>query len=678
MDEDRLPAALPEAAALAAKLRREIDHHNYLYYVLDAPVISDAEFDRLMRRLQDLERRFPQLVTPDSPTQRVGAPPAAQFTSVVHRVPLLSLANAFSDAELRAFHQRVVNLLPGEDVAYVVELKIDGLAVNLTYERGVLVRGATRGDGVTGEDVTANIRTIRSIPLRLHGAAPPELLEVRGEVFMPRQAFARLNREREGAGEPPFANPRNAAAGSLRQLDSRITAARSLDSFMYGLGWQEGLTLATHTDLLAYLRAQGFKVNPHIRRFTDFAAVISYCQSWAEKRGDLPYDIDGMVVKVDDLSQQRRLGSTAKDPRWAIAFKFPAAQATTVVEDIFVRVGRTGVLTPTAVLRPVRLAGTTVSRATLHNEDYIKNKDIRVGDTVVIHKAGEIIPEVVEVLSAKRRGHEKPFNMPDHCPVCHGPVVRVAGEAAHKCTNPACPARKRENLIHFASRDAMDIAGLGEAVVNLLADAGLVADVADFYRLRAEEVAGLERMGAKSAQNLLQAIAASKANPLSRLLFALGIRHVGAKAAGVLARHFGTLDALARADAADLMALPDIGPKIAASVQAYFADPDNRALVEKLRQAGVNFTEPQVPGAVGAPQPLAGQTFVLTGTLARYTREEASRRIAALGGTVSSSVSRRTSYVVAGANPGSKLDKARALGVPVLDEAAFLALLERR
>jgi len=672
---DRLISSKEAAAAEISELRRQINYHNYRYYVLDNPEISDAEFDRLMRRLLELEAAFPELVTPDSPTQRVGGAVAAGFERVAHLTPMYSLANAFSPEELRAFDNRVRSALGVGQVQYVVELKIDGLAISLLYENGRLVRGATRGDGTFGENVTMNVRTIRSVPLTLdHASVPvPPQMEIRGEVYMPRREFDRVNQEREAAGEPLFANPRNAAAGSLRQLDPRVTASRGLEVFTYGIATQADLGLQTHAETLAYLQQLGLRVNPQYQVLDNIEEVIAYCQSWTERRHTLPYDIDGLVIKVNDLRYQQELGFTAKDPRWAIAFKFPAEEAITVVEDIFVRVGRTGVLTPTAVLRPVRLAGTTVSRATLHNADYIAEKDIRIGDTVVIHKAGEIIPEVVRVMPERRTGQERLYTMPAACPECGGPITRISGEAAHRCTNPKCPAQLRERLIHFVSRDAMNIEGLGPAVVTALVEAGLVKDAADLYYLKLEDLVQLERMGQKSAEKLLAAIEASKQAGLARVLYALGIRYVGAKAAAILARHFGDIEALKNVSETELTAIEEIGPKIAQSITAYFADGENLALIDKLRQAGVKLTADAAPAA-GAQ--LAGKTFVLTGTLSRFTRREAAELIEARGGKVAGSVSKNTDFVVAGEAAGSKLDKARRLNIPVLDEAAFLELLQ--
>lgn len=654
------------------ELRRLLHYHSHRYYVLDAPEIEDAEFDRLYQRLVKLEQDHPELITPDSPTQRVGGTPAEGFERVAHSVPMLSLSNAFSAEDLLAFDARVRNGLPDDSLEYVVELKIDGLAINLVYESGRLLRAATRGDGTEGEDVTSNVRTIKAVPLVLNGQVPP-VMEVRGEAYMPRPAFDRLNDERLEAGEPLLANPRNAAAGSLRQLDSRVTASRTLDIFVYGMGARDELTVTTHEQTLQFLQELGFKVNPHYRVFKTIGEVIDYCESWAEKRVDLPYDIDGLVIKVNSLAGQRQLGSTAKDPRWAIAFKFPAEQATTIVEDIVVRVGRTGVLTPTAVLRPVRLAGSTVSRATLHNEDFIKEKGICIGDTVIIHKAGEIIPEVISVVESRRTGAEKSFVMPAACPECGSMVLRIPGESAHKCINSACPALLREGLIHFVSRDAMNIDGLGQAVVTSLVDSGLVADAADLYTLTAEQVLNLERMGPKSAQNLIDAIAASKQAGLARLLFGLGIRFVGAKAAATLARHFGDIELVAKASADELTALDEIGPRIAESVVEYFARPEAERLIAKLTAAGVKLTE-EIRRTTGI-LPLTGKTFVLTGTLPTLTRNDAAELIESQGGKVTSSVSKKTDYVVAGEEAGSKLDKAQKLSITVLNEAELMALL---
>lgn len=671
-----IPQTMPAAAEAAEELRRKLNHHNYQYYVLDQPELADDEYDRLMQQLIAIEDAFPALITPHSPTRRVGGSPAEGFGRVAHLTPMLSLGNAFSPDGLLAFHQRVVNVLGAtEPVEYVVEQKIDGLAINLVYEQGLLVRAATRGDGIEGEDVTANIRTIKSIPLRLQGeaAAAAGLLEVRGEVYMARTEFERLNKLREQNGEPLLANPRNAAAGSLRQLDPRVTAERALAVFIYGMGVHEGVELDTHAQTLAYLQTLGFKVNQCYQVFSDIEEIAGYCQSWAAKRSDLPYEIDGLVIKVNDLASQKLLGATAKDPRWAIAFKFPAEQSTTVIRDIMISVGRTGALTPTAVLEPVRLAGSTVSRATLHNEDYIQQKDIRIGDTVVIHKAGDVIPEVVAVVTASRTGAEQPFVMPEYCPECGSPAVRLEEESARKCINQDCPALLREGLIHFVSRDAMNIDGLGPALLTSLLAAGLIKDAADLYQLTADKILLIERTGEKSAANLLSSIANSKTAGLARLLFGLGIRYVGVKAAAVLARHFGNIDALARAQVEDLIRLEEIGAKIAESVVRYFAVPANLALIKKLQTLGVKTTQDRVTADI--PQPLAGLTFVLTGTLTAMTRQEAAAKIEALGGKVAGSVSKKTSYVVAGAEAGSKLAKASQLGVKIIDETEFSLLV---
>lgn len=666
--------AIPEnVIKRAGELRREIERHNHNYYVLDRPAITDAAFDRLMRELADLEQEHPGLATPDSPTRRVGGRPREGFVTVRHPAPLLSLGNAFAEGELRDFDRRVRQALPGEKVEYIAELKIDGLAVSLLYENGLLIRGATRGDGEHGEDITPNLRTVRAVPLRLKENIP--LLEVRGEVFMPKEAFARLNESRDEAGEQLFANPRNAAAGSLRQLDPGVTAARKLSIFVYALGQAEGVDLPAHSAVLAWLRGQGFKVNPHYRLLPDIDAVLGYCREWQQDRFNLPYATDGVVVKLNALSQQLRLGATMKSPRWAIAWKYPPEQARTVVKDIIVRVGRTGVLTPTAILSPVRLAGTTVTKATLHNEDMISEKDIRIGDTVLVHKAGDVIPEVLEVIRDAPRPSEKPYAMPAECPDCHRPVIRREGEAAVRCTNPACPSRCREGLIHFVSRNAMDIAGLGPAVLSQLIATGQVQDAADLYRLKKDELAAMERMGEKSAQNLLEAIEISKKNELHRLLFALGIRHVGERAAKILAGRFGSMDNIASAGLEELVEIPEIGPKIAESITEYFALKENLGLLDKLARLGVNMTSESARHRSGT-LPLEGQTVVLTGGLKNYTRQEAGEMIEKLGGRVSSSVSKKTDLVVAGEDPGGKYQKAVALNVKILDEEGFTALLE--
>ncbi|MBE0466865.1 MAG: NAD-dependent DNA ligase LigA [Candidatus Desulforudis sp.] len=662
-----------EARVRAGELRRQIEYHDYCYYVLDDPVIEDAEYDQLYRSLVELESAFPELVTPDSPTQRVGGRPREGLPTVNHRSPMLSLANAFEESDLRDFDRRVRAALPGETVEYVVELKFDGVAVSLTYENGRFIRGATRGDGETGEDITPKLRTLRSVPLRLRRPAPGTL-EVRGEVYMPKQDFARLNERREEAGQALFANPRNAAAGSLRQLDPAVTAARRLNLWIYSVGFTDEPAFSRHSEALAWLREAGFRVNPHIRVFSELHETLDYVNDWREPRFSLPYVIDGMVLKVDRLDQQERLGATLKSPRWAVAFKFPAEQAETAVEDIIIRVGRTGVLTPTAVFNPVRLAGTTVSRAALHNEDLIREKDIRIGDRVIIHKAGDIIPEVIRSLPEKRSGREKAFEMPGDCPDCGTRVLRPDGEVGVYCPNLACPARLRESLLHFVSRGAMDINGLGPAVIQQLLDRRLVADPADLYVLTPADLIGLERVGPKSAENLLSAIEKSKGNSLARLIVALGIRHVGERAAQLLAERFGSLDGIMAAGREELEAVPDIGPKIAESVVAFFARKQNHCVVDKLATAGVNTLEEKRT----APKtgPFTGKSFVLTGTLERFTRQEAGELIENLGGRVVSNVSRQTDYVVVGRNPGGKYEKAAKLGITILSEPEFTELLE--
>ena len=649
-------------------LRRELEQANYEYYVLDNATMSDYDFDHKLRRLEELEAAHPELASPDSPTQRVGGEVADGFAEVVHRVPLESLQDVFSLDELQEFGQRVAEALP-DGVEYDVEPKVDGLSVALEYENGVFVRGATRGDGLVGEDVTENLKTIRSIPLRLPEALPS--LIVRGEVFMPRQVFEDLNAEAELQGKPLFANPRNAAAGSMRQHDPKIAAQRRLDIRVFNVQWAEGRTFTTHSEALDYLVSQRFKVIPH-ETCTDMTAAGELIRRMGDERESYPFDIDGAVVKVNDLSDRERLGSTAKFPRWAAAFKYPPEQKESVVEDIVVQVGRTGVLTPKAVVKAVRLAGTTVTNATLHNQDFITEKDIRIGDTVLVQKAGEIIPEIVSVIKEKRPQGTQPYFLPTTCPVCGAPVERDEDGAHIRCTGAECPAQRLRHLVHFASRDAMDIEHLGPAVVEALVGAGLVKGPGDLYHLKAEDVEQLERMGKKSAENLIAAIEKSKSAGLGRLLFAFGIRQVGQKAGKVLAARFGTLDALMAADAEALTTVPDIGAITAQSLLEWFQSPQSIHLIETLRAAGVSFQSTEAP--VG--EALAGKTFVLTGTLEHLGRKEATERIEAQGGKVSGSVSKKTSYVVAGEAAGSKLKKARELGIPVLTEAQLLCMLE--
>lgn len=662
--------------AEAEKLRSEIRHNEYLYYVLDAPEITDAEYDRMMVRLRELEARYPDSIPADSPTQRVGGRASSQFTEVRHLEPLLSLGNVFSAEELRAFDERVRSGLPaGSKVEYVMEPKIDGLACSLIYENGKLVRAATRGDGVVGENVTANVRTIRSIPLTLkvpEGEAVPELLDVRGEVYMPRQAFMRLNEQRAERGESEFANPRNAAAGSLRQLDPQVTASRSLSFFAYYLVGEGAQP--KHSESLALLARYGFKVSENYKVVENIDEAIKYIGDFNELRQGLSYDTDGAVIKVNDVYQQRILGATGKDPRWATAYKYPPEQAETTLEDIDWRVGRTGVLTPTAVLTPVKLSGSVISRATLHNEDFIRAKDIRIGDRVVINKAGEIIPEVLRVVAEKRTGDEKEVEIPSVCPECGWRVERQGEEAAIRCTNPHCPALGREGLIHFVSRDAMNIDGCGPSVINALLDAGLVRDAADLYSLRKDDLLKLERMGEKSADNLLAALDESKKNELDKLLFALGIRHVGVKVARILATEFGSMEKLQQAQPEELAQIRDIGDKIAESAVTWLNVPANIDLVERLAAAGLTMTF--TPPASQEDNPFFGKTLVFTGTMPTLGRAEAKTMAQDVGAKVSGSVSKKTDYVIAGAEAGSKLEKAQQLGVTVIDEAEFLRLLK--
>jgi DNA ligase (NAD+) len=686
-----------DLADRAIELRELIDHHSQRYYGLDDPEVSDAEYDELVRELARIEADHPELVAPDSPTRRPGgAAPSPDspvtFSPVTHLVPMLSLDNAFDLSDLLAWGKRLERLVP-EPVAFVGEPKLDGLAVSLTYENGRLVRAATRGDGVTGEDVTANVLTIDSVPRRLRLTDPPsvsgargvpEILEVRGEVFMRLAAFEELNRRQAEAEKRLFANPRNAAAGSLRQLDPAVTASRNLSLSVYGFGAREGgRPLTTHWETLEWLAEAGLPVNERAERFTDLEGVHGFASSMLEHRHDLGYDVDGAVVKVDDLEQRRRLGATSKAPRWAIAFKFPPEEKTTVLKQIFVSIGRTGRATPFAELEPVFVGGSTVARATLHNEDEVARKDIREGDTVVVRKAGDVIPQVMAPVPTRRPRASVPWTFPASCPECGGPLVRLEGEADRYCVNLECPAQRVQRILHFASRGAMDIEGLGEKLVIQLCQRELVKDAADIYPLSKATFLDLERFADKSADNLVSAIDASKSRPLAKLLVGLGIRHVGPTAAIALAADLGHMDRIAEASVEDLVAVEGIGPIIAESVQRFFAAEPNREVVEKLRAAGVNLEGPKRADAAGAVTgagagvlPLAGLTFVLTGTLAGMTRDEAQAAIEAAGGKVSGSVSKKTAYVVAGESPGSKLDKAQSLGVPVLDEDGLRSLLE--
>jgi DNA ligase (NAD+) len=677
-----------------AELREIINHHNYRYYVLDSPEISDAEYDELMKELRQLEADHPELVSPDSPTQRIGAPPVEAFGVVEHPQPLLSLANAFSYEELAAWHKRVSNLLGGRQFDLVCEPKIDGLAVALTYVDGLLVTGATRGDGYRGEDITQNLKTVRSIPLSVSKEAPPRF-EVRGEVYLPKAGFKKLNEERAKEELPLFANPRNAAAGSVRQLDSGITARRPLDIFIYGLGWAEGKAVPdTHWEIMQYLKSLGFKINPNIALCQSLDEAEKYYQSWAESREKSPYEADGIVAKVNYIALQQELGTVAHEPRWAIAYKFPAVQGTTKLIDIGINVGRTGSLNPYAILEPVRVGGVVISSAALHNEEDIHRKDIRIGDWVVVQRAGEVIPEIVEPIVSRRTGKEKIFHMPGRCPVCGSEVIKPEGEAMHRCTNAACPSQALERIKHFVSRGAMDIDGVGEKLCQALFEAGLIKDAADLYRLTREQLLGLERMADKSASNVLNSIEKSKDRPLARVIFALGITHVGEQYAERLEEHFNSIDVgdqyaellaehfdrinnLAKASQEELLAIPSIGPKIAESIVAFFRQEGNRQIIEKLRKAGVRLEREKVKEAQPEGLPLAGLEFVLTGKLDSFSRSEAEAKIKALGGKAGSDVTRKTSYVVMGADPGSKLAKAEKLGTKTLSEAEFLELLDK-
>ncbi len=649
------------------QLRRELERAGYEYYVLDKPTMSDYDYDHKLRRLEELEQAHPETVTPDSPTQRVGGQALSTFEPVQHRVPLESLQDVFDFDEVRAFDQRVQSAVAG--AVYVVEPKVDGLSVALEYENGLFVRGATRGDGQVGEDVTANLRTVRSIPLRVDGA--PEHLIVRGEVFMPKKVFHALNDERERRGEALFANPRNAAAGSLRQQDPKIAAQRKLDILVFNVQWSDGAAFQTHEETLDYLAQKGFKVIPH-KLCTTMDQVTERITQIGEDRDQFSFDIDGAVVKVNDLSQRAVLGSTAKFPRWAAAYKYPPEVKPSRLTDIVVQVGRTGVLTPKAVLEPVRLAGTTVTSATLHNQDFISDKDIRIGDTVLVRKAGEIIPEVLSVVLDKRPADSQPYFLPKTCPVCGAPVERDEDGAHMRCTGAECPAQLLRNLTHFASRDAMDIDGLGVAVVENLVNAGLVKTPGDLYFLKEEDVAGLDRMGKKSAQNLMAAIRRSKDQDLARLIYAFGIRQVGQKAGKILAARFKTMDALEQATLEELTAVNDVGEITARSILTWLESPQSRHLIARLRQAGVNMTAAEQ----GSDQRFAGMTFVLTGGLEQFTRDQAAAMIEDRGGKSAGSVSKKTTYVVAGEGAGSKLKKALDLGIPVLTEQEFLDLME--
>ena len=658
----------PESASHRAQvLRQQLEHHEHLYYVLDAPQITDAEYDALMRELRALEDTHPELVTPDSPTQRVGGKPREGFVKVAHSSPMLSLDNALNEAELREFDNRIRGLLKGEPFAYVAELKLDGLSMAAHYREGRLTKAITRGDGVIGEEVTESARTIRSLPLR---ASILDTFEVRGEVVMQRKSFERLNAERAAAGLSLFANPRNAAAGALRALDPSVTAKRKLDYFTYFLFRDGKPMFESHWQSLETMAAASFKVNPNRARCASLDELLAFIAEWEGRRETLPYEIDGVVAKVDSLEQQTRLGWTAKAPRWAIAFKYPARQATTILENIEVQVGRTGALTPVAHLKPVAIAGVTVARATLHNEDEIARLGVAIGDTVLIERSGDVIPKIVRVV--EEGTHRKPFHMPKACPVCHSHVVREEGESASRCINSNCPARLRETLLHFAARGVMDIDGMGDALVDQLLARDLVKGIAGIYDLTEDKLMELDRMGKKSASKIIENIDRSRSRPLARVLNGLGIPFVGERTAQLLSDHFGSLDDMAAASVEQLQEVTEVGPKVADSIHEFFAEKRNRELIERLRAAGLQFTAPKVRKKQG---PLAGKTFVLTGTLPTLTREEAKERLEAAGGKVSGSVSGKTSYLVAGEEAGSKLDKAKSLNIPILDEAGLLAIL---
>ncbi len=660
-------------------LRKAIHYHTKKYYEENAPEISDEAFDQLMRELQALESERPDLVTPDSPTQRVGGTPVEGFATVRHRVAMLSIDNVTTEEGLREFEVRLRKLLGDEArVEYVCEPKIDGLAVCLTYEDGKLTLGATRGDGEQGDDVTSNIRTIRDVPRTLRLEKLPTLFEPRGEVYMTHKEFERLSKEREEAGEAPFANPRNAAAGSLKLLDPKITAKRKLSIFLYGMGAVEGVELKTHVEALAYLKAAGLPVNPETRACGTMDEVVTFCREFEQKRHTLGYGVDGVVIKVNDHAQREQLGRTSKAPRWCVAFKYAAEQATTVLREITVQVGRTGVLTPVANLEPVQLAGTTVKRATLHNADEIERKDIRAGDTVVIEKAGEIIPQVVRVMVERRVPGAERFEMPRTCPVCGSPVVRLGEEVSHRCSSPSCPAQIKGRLKYFGSRDAMDIEGLGPALIEQLVDAGLVKDFSDLYRLTAEQLAGLERMGEKSAQNLVAAIKVSRGRELARLIAALGIPNVGITAAETLAKEFASLDELAQADTERLMTVEEIGPVMAEAITTFFGTESNRELIGKLAEAGVNMTRKETENAPAPTSGLTGKTVVITGTLEHLSRQEAEALVKQAGGKVGSSVSRKTDFLVVGESPGSKLQRAKEFAVHQISEKDLLDLAGKK
>lgn len=667
------PKSKKETEKEINKLREAIRKHNYHYYVLDEPIISDYEYDNLLRQLISLEQKYPELITPDSPTQRVGAKPLEEFETARHLVPMLSLSNAFSDKELLDFDKRIKKQFPHQFFNYIVELKIDGLAIALVYENGIFQRGATRGDGFVGEDITQNLRTINSIPLRLIKYNNIQRVEVYGEVYMNKESFEKLNQKRDKQGENLFANPRNAAAGSVRQLDPSITAKRQLDTFIYQATFPDGSNFRTHLEVLNFLKSAGFKVNPHIKECQDIEEAINYCKAWENKKSELNYEIDGMVIKLNQLNLREELGSTSKSPRWAIAFKFPAEQMTTVIKDIIVGVGRTGTLTPVAILEPVIISGSKVQRATLHNEDEIRRKDIRIGDTVLIQKAGEIIPEVVKVIKEKRGGKEKVFNIPEKCPVCGSKVIRLEDEVASRCNNLSCPAQVKERIKHFVSREAMDIDGLGSALIEQLVDKGLIKDFGDLYYLKKEELSKLDRMAEKSSDNVIRAINNSKNRPLSNLIYALGIRYVGSYASKLLSKKINNLLDLKNMTEDDFINIAEIGPKIAKSIVLFFKKEENLKIIKKLEEAGLNLSS-QENGQ--EEQTLKGMQFVLTGSLESFTRDEAKKEIERLGGRVTGNVTKNTDYLILGKDPGQKYQKAKEIGINILEENNFKNMLK--
>jgi DNA ligase (NAD+) len=650
------------------KLKKAIRHHNKLYYVDHKPEISDEDFDALLEELASLERQFPELVTPDSPTQRVGGEPSKEFPPVRHLSPMLSMDNTYSPEELKEFDKRVKKNVPHERIAYTVELKFDGVSVSLLYEKGSFVKGATRGDGITGDDISSNLKTIRSIPLVLDVKDSPDAFEVRGEVYMGRSHFLKINKEKEKREESLFANPRNAAAGSLKLLDSKIVAKRGLDIFTYAIGYRKGMTFQAHDEILAFLKKAGFKVNPNMKVCSSIDEVIDYCNAWEAKRDSLEYNIDGMVIKVNSLRQQEKLGHTTKAPRWMISYKFPARKVATKLKNIEVQVGRTGALTPVAILKPVHVSGTVVSRATLHNIDEIERLDVRIGDTVLVEKSGEIIPKVDGVVKNKRTGKEKKFTMPNTCPVCGSKAVRLPEEVAIRCESVSCPAQLKMKILHFASRGAMDIEGLGSKIVDQMVDKDLLKDYGDIYYLDRDRIACLERLAKKSAANLVAAIEKSKQNDVSRLIFGLGIRHVGIHAARLLAQHFFSLDTIAARSIAELERIAAIGPTMAESIYQFFRTKENLKVLDKLKKAGVKMAQKPI---ARKSSKLAGKTVVFTGSLSSFSREEAQEVVVSLGGNASSSVGKNTDFVVCGQEPGSKFDKAKKLGVKIIDETEF-------